>query len=204
MDVRICAPPRDGVSRSSPRRRAPRGAQLELAARNFSSPSSIEADWRAVEIYFESDIHREPAALTANKATQEDHEAVEVRAASSPLESMTLSPISTFASPRPVVRRPPIPSLGSDDRASERLTGMPMLAGRLEFLCVIGRVFELGVLELHLPFENSAVFFLEFPKRHRDRPRSRAVAASQRPRDFRYPAVRADLPIQTPPKTSES
>ncbi len=39
VDVRICAPPRDGVSRSSPRRRAPRGAQLELAAR-LSSPSS--------------------------------------------------------------------------------------------------------------------------------------------------------------------
>jgi hypothetical protein len=32
-------------------------------------------------------------------------------------------------------------------------------AWRLEFLCVIRRVFELGVLELHLPFENLAVIF---------------------------------------------
>ena len=32
-------------------------------------------------------------------------------------------------------------------------------ARRLEFLCVIRRVFELGALELPLPFKNSAVFF---------------------------------------------
>jgi hypothetical protein len=32
-------------------------------------------------------------------------------------------------------------------------------AWRLEFLCVIRRVFQLGVLELHLPFENLTVVF---------------------------------------------
>ena len=30
---------------------------------------------------------------------------------------------------------------------------------RLEFLCVIRRIFELGALELHVPFENLAVVF---------------------------------------------
>ena len=33
------------------------------------------------------------------------------------------------------------------------------MRGGLEFLCVIRRVFQLGTLELHLPFENLAVIF---------------------------------------------
>ena len=53
-------------------------------------------------------------------------------------------------------------------------------AWRLEFLCVIRRVFELGVLELHLPFENFAVIF--------DKPQG-AVEVDFRSRSLQEPFV---------------